>query len=101
MILCVIYCTIVTYYMQFFVKNKYCVTNIVFKTFVVNRINVMHIDKLERKLNKLKLIANETDEISVQIKQLEGLIENYYNKKKQKQRKLDLVLNGWKKGKNQ
>ena len=56
----------------------------------------MHIDKLERKLNKLKLIANETDEISVQIKQLGGLIENYYNKKKQKQRKLDLVLNGWK-----
>ena len=42
MILCVIYCTIVTYYMQFFVKNKFCVTNIVFKTFVVNRINFMH-----------------------------------------------------------
>ena len=49
-ILCVIYCTIVTYYMHckickvhtFFVKNKCCATNIVFKTFVVNRINVMH-----------------------------------------------------------
>jgi hypothetical protein len=49
-ILCVIYCTIVTYYMHckickvhtFFVKNKFCVTYIVFKTFVVNRINFMH-----------------------------------------------------------
>ena len=49
-ILCVIYCTIVTYYMHckickvhtFFVKNKFCVTNIVFKTFAVNRINFMH-----------------------------------------------------------
>ena len=26
----------------FFVKNKFCVTNIVFKTFVVNIINFMH-----------------------------------------------------------
>ena len=26
----------------FFVKNKFCVTNIVFKTFVVNGINFMH-----------------------------------------------------------
>jgi hypothetical protein len=43
------------------------------------------IDRLERKLDKLKLImANEMDEISAQIKQLEGLIKNYYNKKKQK-----------------
>ena len=49
-ILYVIYCTIVTYYMHckickvhtFFVKKKFCVTNIVFKTFVVNRINFMH-----------------------------------------------------------
>jgi len=49
-ILCVIYCTIVTYYLHckickvhtFFVKNKFCVTNIVFKTFVVNRIIFMH-----------------------------------------------------------
>jgi hypothetical protein len=39
------------------------------------------INRLERKLDKLKLIANETDEISTQIKQLEGLIKNYYNKK--------------------
>jgi hypothetical protein len=30
---------------------------------------------------QLKLIANETDEINAQIKQLEGLIKNYYNKK--------------------
>ena len=49
-ILCVIYFTIVTYYMHckickvhtLFVKNKFCVTNMVFKTFVVNRINFMH-----------------------------------------------------------
>jgi membrane-associated HD superfamily phosphohydrolase len=49
-ILCVIYFTIVTYYMHckickvhtLFVKNKICVTNMVFKTFVVNRINFMH-----------------------------------------------------------
>ena len=61
--------------------------------------NKKEIDRLERKLDKLKLIANETDEINAQIKQLEGLIKNYYNKKKQKQRKLDLVLNGRKKGK--
>ena len=39
------------------------------------------INRLERKLDKLKLIANETNEISTQIKQLEGLIKNYYNKK--------------------
>jgi hypothetical protein len=58
------------------------------------------IDRLERKLDKLKLIANETDEINAQIKQLEGLIKNIIIKK-QKQRKLDLVLNGRKKGKNQ
>ena len=43
--------------------------------------NKKEIDRLERKLDKLKLIANETDEINVQIKQLEGLIKNYYNKK--------------------
>jgi hypothetical protein len=43
--------------------------------------NKKEIDRLERKLDKLKLIANETDEISAQIKQLEGLIKNYYNKK--------------------
>jgi hypothetical protein len=49
-ILCVIYCTIVTYYIHceickvhtFFVKNTFCATNIVFKTFVVNRIIFMH-----------------------------------------------------------
>jgi hypothetical protein len=49
-ILCVIYCTIATYYMHckickvhtFFAKNKFCVTKIVFKTFVVNRIYFMH-----------------------------------------------------------
>ena len=48
--LCVIYCTILTYYMHckickahtFFAKNKVCVTNIVFKTFVVNIINFLH-----------------------------------------------------------
>lgn len=48
-ILCVIYCTIVTYYLHckickvhtFFVKNKFCVTNIVFNTFVVNIIIIM------------------------------------------------------------
>ena len=39
------------------------------------------IDRLERTLDKLKLIANETDEINAQIKQLEGLIKIYYNKK--------------------
>jgi D-Tyr-tRNAtyr deacylase len=43
--------------------------------------NKKEIDRLERKLDKLKLIANETDEINAQIKQLEGLIKNYYNKK--------------------
>ena len=43
--------------------------------------NKKEIDRLERKLDKLKLIANETDEINTQIKQLEGLIKNYYNKK--------------------
>ena len=43
--------------------------------------NKKEIDRLERKLDKLKLIANETNEISAQIKQLEGLIKNYYNKK--------------------
>jgi hypothetical protein len=32
-------------------------------------------------LYQLKLIANETDEISAQIKQLEDLVKNYYNKK--------------------
>ena len=31
--------------------------------------NKKEIDRLERKLDKLKLIANETDEISAQIKQ--------------------------------
>jgi hypothetical protein len=36
--------------------------------------NKKEIDRLERKLDKLKLIANETDEISAQIKQLEGLL---------------------------
>ena len=49
-ILCVIYCTIETYYIHckickvhtFFVKNEFSVTNIVFKTFVVNRIICMH-----------------------------------------------------------
>ena len=49
-ILCVIYCTITTYYIHckickvhtFFVKNEFCVTNIVLKTFVVNRIIFMH-----------------------------------------------------------
>jgi conjugal transfer/entry exclusion protein len=51
--------------------------------------NKKEIDRLESKLDKLKLIANETDEINAQIKQLEDLIKNYYNKKKQKQRKLD------------
>ena len=44
--------------------------------------NKKEIDRLERKLDKLKLIANETDEINAQIKQSEGLIKNYYNKKK-------------------
>ena len=44
--------------------------------------NKKEIDRLERKLGKLKLIANETDEINAQIKQSEGLIKNYYNKKK-------------------
>jgi hypothetical protein len=39
--------------------------------------NKKDIDRIERKLDKLKLIENETDEI----KQLEGLIKNYYNKK--------------------
>jgi hypothetical protein len=39
--------------------------------------NKKEIDRIERKLDKLKLIENETDEI----KQLEGLIKNYYNKK--------------------
>ena len=43
--------------------------------------NKKEIDRLERQLDKLKLIANETDEINAQIKQLEGLIKNYYNKK--------------------
>jgi conjugal transfer/entry exclusion protein len=43
--------------------------------------NKNEIDRLERKLDKLKLIANETDEISAQIKQLGSLIKNYYNKK--------------------
>jgi hypothetical protein len=43
--------------------------------------NKQEIDRLERKLDKLKLIANETDEIGAQIKQLEGLIKNYFNKK--------------------
>jgi len=37
--------------------------------------NKKEIDRLERKLDKLKLIAHKTDEISVQIKQLEGLIK--------------------------
>jgi hypothetical protein len=46
--------------------------------------NKKEIDRLERKLDKLKLIANETDEISAQIKQLESLIKNYYNKKTMK-----------------
>jgi hypothetical protein len=36
------------------------------------------IDRLERQLDKLKLIEHETVEISAQIKQLEGLIKNYY-----------------------
>jgi predicted RNase H-like nuclease (RuvC/YqgF family) len=64
--------------------------------------NKKEIDRLERQLDKLKLIANETDEISALIKKLEGLIKNYYNKKKkQKRQKLDLVLNGRRKGKNQ
>ena len=39
--------------------------------------NKKEIDRLERQLDKLKLIANETDEISAQIKKLEGLIKNY------------------------
>ena len=46
----VTYCTIVTYDIHckiykvhtFFVKKKNCVTNILFKTFVVNMINFMH-----------------------------------------------------------
>jgi septal ring factor EnvC (AmiA/AmiB activator) len=63
--------------------------------------NKKEIDRLERQLDKLKLIANETDEISALIKKLEGLIKNYLNKKKQKRQKLDLVLNGRRKGKNQ
>jgi hypothetical protein len=40
--------------------------------------NKKEINRIERQLDKLKLIAKETDEISVQIKQLEGLIKNYY-----------------------
>jgi ATP-dependent Lon protease len=35
--------------------------------------NKKEIDRLERRLDKLKLIANETDEINAQIKQLKGL----------------------------
>jgi D-Tyr-tRNAtyr deacylase len=37
--------------------------------------NKKEIDRLERKLDKLKLIANETHEINAQINQLEGLIK--------------------------
>jgi hypothetical protein len=40
--------------------------------------NKKEIDRLERQLDKLKLIEHETVEISAQIKQLEGLIKNYY-----------------------
>lgn len=47
---CVTYCTIVTYDIHckickvhtFFVRKKHCVTNMLFKTFVVNRINFMN-----------------------------------------------------------
>ena len=39
--------------------------------------NKKEIDRLERQLDKLKLIEHETVEISAQIKQLEGLIKNY------------------------
>ena len=62
--------------------------------------NKKEIDRLERKLDKLKLIVNEMDEISAQIKQLEGLIKNIIIKKTEAA-KIDLVLNGQKKGENQ
>jgi hypothetical protein len=82
-------------------KNKIKLLTIEISRSLNCKQNKKEIDRIERQLDKLKLIAKETDEISVQIKQLEGLIKNYYNKKKQKQRKLDLVLNGRKEGKNQ
>jgi hypothetical protein len=82
-------------------KNKIKLLTIEISRSLNCKQNKKEINRIERQLDKLKLIAKETDEISVQIKQLEGLIKNYYNKKKQKQRKLDLVLNERKEGKNQ
>ena len=62
-------------------KNKIQLLTMEISRNLNSKQNKKEIDRLERKLDKLKLIANETDEISAQIKQLEGLIRNYYNKK--------------------
>ena len=62
-------------------KNKIKLLTMEISRNLNSKQNKKEIDRLERKLDKLKLIANETDEINAQIKQLEGLIKNYYNKK--------------------
>jgi hypothetical protein len=102
-ILCVIYCTIATYYMHckickvhtFFAKNKFCVTKIVFKTFVVNRIYFMHYIYFifmlytlfvnatvckHYKVKILKMNANRTIAFLIVVRVTQGVWEFYWAK---------------------